>query len=458
MWFLKRNHDDGHHTIPILITGAFTALTIIIGLFALNNDITIIFQNLFYIPIIVSCYFFQKRGFLFSSLICFIYMVMMASYSTETSHLTGAIIRTLIFLLVASIVTYLTIMKLKAEKDLKESEAFNRKLVEDMPNLVTIIDQNKKIKYVNKMVTSTLGYTIDDVLGTPLTDYVDLHRLGQNTVIFDDCISAKKYESFEISLIQKGGAKSTVISRCVPMVFEENPATLILFADISDCKKAEEALKKANKKLQTLSGITRHDINNALMVLMGNLELLKERIDDPNSLSLISRADTSAQNISNMVEFTKEYDSVGMDSPEWQEWGSIFSEVSSGFGDSSIGFVNGLPAGLRIFSDPTIMKVFYNLIDNSLRHGSNVTRISLSTLDSDNGLSVIYEDDGIGIQEDSKSKIFEKGFGKNTGMGMFLVKELLSMTNIEIVENGLPELGARFEMTIPPGAFRYCLG
>ena len=458
MRFLAQSRDSVVYKIPTLITGTVTALTIIIGFVALNNDITIIFQNLFYIPIVISCYYFQKRGVVFSLLIGFIYMAMMFSYSTESTHLIGAFIRTIIFLLVAGIVTYLTILKLKAEADLKESEAFNRKLVEDMPNLVTITDLNREIKYVNRMVTSTLGYTKEEVLGTPITDYVDLNALGERTAIFDDCVSAKKFESFEVNLLQKGGAKSTVISRCVPMLFEEDPATLVLFADISDRKKAEEALKKANKKLQTLSGITRHDINNSLMVLMGNLELLKERIDDPENQVLITRADNSAQNISNMIEFTKEYDSVGMDSPEWQEWGALFSEASSRFEGPSIRFINGLPEGLRIFSDPTIVKVFYNLIDNSLRHGSKVKMISLSTEESKDGLSVIYADDGIGIPEESKLRIFEKGFGKNTGLGMFLVKELLSMTNIEIMENGKPGSGARFEMTIPRGAFRYCLG
>ena len=103
------------------------------------------------------------------------------------------------------------------------------------------------------------------------------------------------------------------------------------------------------------------------------------------------------------------------------------------------------------------MKVFYNLIDNSVRHGSRLTSIRLWALESEGSMKIIYEDDGVGISEEFKTRIFEEGFGRNTGLGMFLVKELLSMTNIAIVENGIVGEGVRFELEIPIGRYRYCL-
>jgi len=50
-----------------------------------------------------------------------------------------------------------------------------------------------------------------------------------------------------------------------------------------------------------------------------------------------------------------------------------------------------------------------------------------------------------------------RGFGKNTGLGLFLSKEILSITDITITENGEPDKGARFEMVVPKGAYRFSM-
>ncbi|MFH0967312.1 MAG: ATP-binding protein [Methanobacteriota archaeon] len=79
-------------------------------------------------------------------------------------------------------------------------------------------------------------------------------------------------------------------------------------------------------------------------------------------------------------------------------------------------------------------------------------RISANELK--NVLTVVWEDNGIGIAEEEKETIFERGFGKNTGLGMFLIREIFSLTGITIKENGVPGKGARFEILVPSGKFR----
>jgi len=66
----------------------------------------------------------------------------------------------------------------------------------------------------------------------------------------------------------------------------------------------------------------------------------------------------------------------------------------------------------------------------------------------------VCEDDGTGIPPGEKEKIFERGYGKNTGMGLFLSREILAITGISITGNGEPGKGARFEIRVPPGKFR----
>ena len=110
---------------------------------------------------------------------------------------------------------------------------------------------------------------------------------------------------------------------------------------------------------------------------------------------------------------------------------------------------------VEIYADPLLEKVFYNLVDNAIRYGKTITTIKFYFQISDKGLTLICEDDGIGIIEEYKHYIFERGVGQNTGMGLFLTREILGITRIEIEETGQSGKGARFELLIPRGAFRF---
>lgn len=68
---------------------------------------------------------------------------------------------------------------------------------------------------------------------------------------------------------------------------------------------------------------------------------------------------------------------------------------------------------------------------------------------------ITVADNGAGISLEDKQHLFERGFGKNTGLGLFLSWEILSITGISIDETGTPGNGARFEIMVPEGAFRY---
>jgi signal transduction histidine kinase len=111
-------------------------------------------------------------------------------------------------------------------------------------------------------------------------------------------------------------------------------------------------------------------------------------------------------------------------------------------------------AGCEIHADLLLSRVFFNLLDNSLRHGGHVTRISAGYNETPEGLLIFWEDDGAGIPKENKDRIFERGFGKNTGLGLFLAREILAVTGISIRETGEPGKGARFEIVVPQGSYR----
>jgi|GEM_PF-6939542 len=81
--------------------------------------------------------------------------------------------------------------------------------------------------------------------------------------------------------------------------------------------------------------------------------------------------------------------------------------------------------------------------------------IVISAEEHGHTLTISFSDNGCGIRPERKEKIFERQIGSRAGMGLFLVREILEITGISILENGITEKGARFEITVPAGAFRW---
>ena len=225
------------------------------------------------------------------------------------------------------------------------------------------------------------------------------------------------------------------------------------FHDITRQRQAEEAVAAANNKLVLLSTITRHDILNQMTALLFQLELLDQDNRDPGASSYISTMKKILGLIREQLEFTRDYPDLGLKKPEWQDAGAAYTKAAGSFAGRNISF-SGETGHVEIFCDPMFGQVFCNLIDNSLRHGERVSEIRLSIKKEDPDLLLIYEDNGTGVVPEEKEKIFLKGFGKHTGLGMFLIKEILSITGLTIRENGIYLQGARFEIHVPAGKFR----
>lgn len=223
----------------------------------------------------------------------------------------------------------------------------------------------------------------------------------------------------------------------------------------SRLESSQEAFAVANKKLNLLSGITRHDIQNQLLGLMGFIELSKMKTTDPELLHFIDREELAAQAIQRQIEFTKNYEDIGVRIPQWQDVALHVKALRTLLPPGEIE-VEVRVGGLKIFADPLLEKVFENLLDNSRRHGIRVRHVTVSSMqyDTDN-LAIVYEDDGIGVHEEDKERIFEKGFGKHTGLGLFLSREILGITGLSIRESGVYGEGARFEIIVPKGKFLF---
>ena len=106
--------------------------------------------------------------------------------------------------------------------------------------------------------------------------------------------------------------------------------------------------------------------------------------------------------------------------------------------------------GFETVADSMICEIFHNLIDNTLKYGQKTTKIRMCTKSNDDGShSIIYEDDGVGLDERAKKHLFQKGFGKGTGYGLYLISQICEVYSWTVQENGEQGKGVRFEFRIP---------
>jgi signal transduction histidine kinase len=220
--------------------------------------------------------------------------------------------------------------------------------------------------------------------------------------------------------------------------------------------RSQKELLQTNEKLSLLSSITRHDISNQLHALSGYLELSRQTVKDPDLASeLIAKEEKIADTIAHQINFTRDYEDMGIAAPAWQNVDGIVRQAAASLSMKEIRVMVDRP-DLEIYADPLFGKVFYNLMDNAIKYGgTKITTIGITTHQSGTGLNLIFEDDGMGIAGEDKKHLFERGFGKNTGLGLFLSREILSITGIGIHETGEPGRGARFEMVVPKGEYRF---
>ncbi|MGA2161728.1 MAG: PAS domain S-box protein [Methanoregula sp.] len=227
---------------------------------------------------------------------------------------------------------------------------------------------------------------------------------------------------------------------------------ILSIRDLTGVQQIDDALRIANVKLNLLIGVTRHDVLNSLTALLGYNTLIRERDIDDSTRDLLEKQEKTLLAIRKQIEFTRAYDDLGVKSPLWQHVGNTASRAYAQF-INTISF-SCETGDLEIYADPMLEKVFYNLFDNAFRYGEGVTKVRLSGAMDGTDLLLFFEDNGIGIMESDKARIFSRGIGKNTGLGLFLTREILAITRIGIQETGEYRKGARFTLRVPRDVYR----
>jgi PAS domain S-box-containing protein len=317
--------------------------------------------------------------------------------------------------------------------------------------------QDLTLEYASDGCLGLTGYPASDLIGKKmsLNDLIEPEHVER---VREQRLQAlKNNENFELEYPIRTARDDTV------WVLEKGSGTSGsdegtgsvegLITNITKRKRAEEAFQQMSKKISILSSATRHDINNKLTILSGYTQLILADAQDPKIIKYVNIEEKAIDDITKILKFTKEYEKVGIDVAQWQNLADVVSRGVSQVDLGSIKFLNET-RGYSVFADPLLERVFFNLADNAVRFGEKVTDIHAWCEQRDGNLVVLFEDNGKGITPPHKERIFDRGFGKNTGLGLFITKEILAVTGFVIRETGDYEKNSRFEIMVPKGKFK----
>jgi len=240
------------HRLPLIAVTVTSVLCIAISIFYLESGWVIIFQNFFYIPIIIACFYYGKHGFVFSVVLAGIYVLLVLLFTKESSIITQAVVRGLIFILVAGVITYLSLLRKQMEKELRVANVYNRNLIEASLDPLVTIGANGKITDVNAATEAVTGYTRTELIGTEFSDYFT--EPEQARAGYQEVFSVGSVRDYSLELRHREGHVTSVLYNASVYRNEKGQVAGIFAAarDITERKRAEEVLRENESKFRTL--------------------------------------------------------------------------------------------------------------------------------------------------------------------------------------------------------------
>lgn len=359
----------------------------------------------------------------------------------ETRNIEFAILET-------SINTMVDSLKAAFQK-MKDDEIFQNEMIDQLPVAIFITRASDgKYLFWNKMSERLFGIPASEALGKTdadlfSPDVVNVIR-EENSGIFTRPGEVRN------KIISRRDLGGTIIHMIIVPVFDSHGTPQYIMGISEDVSQ-----QNINLKMDLLFSITRHDILDNLSVIMNHLERAQLKNTHEAMQKFFDKTVGSIEAIRNQIAYMRALQELGFISPKWQRVEQAFRDALLLLPEHRAS-INAEVGDVEIFADPLLPRVFFNLLENSLRNSSRMKpEISLFTRVEKDDLLIVYTDNGYSIPEDLKEKIFDGGDDTGTIRGLFLIRELLGFTGITILETGTPGSGIRFEIRVPKGKYRF---
>jgi PAS domain S-box-containing protein len=421
---------------------AFTAL--FLNLLGLLNGISVALPHLLYIPVVLAAYRYPKWGLLIAGSIggtYFLTVVLIAGDSFST--IIEALVRTFVVIGIGWLIAFLS-FRLRERQDLYQALFYHSEagsiLVRDTP-------QGRLIEEVNDKASELLHRMAPDLIGEPLTLFVSSDAESE---LFSQILREGAVHAMEMVFSLPDGSSETVL---VSASLLPEKRLIITFVEITRRVHAERALKAANDKLKLLSRISHDHLHSTTDQMVQTVKNADAHCSDTVARGFFNQMRALALLLTRQLFLAESYKNLGNSPPAWL---GVQQILESGNPALPSGFVSARfwTERLEIYADPLFKDVLIHLAENAISHGIKIRNLVVTYHETREGLDLILEDDGIGIPSDKKQRIFDYDEGGDSGIGLFICREILGVTGMTIAETGTEGNGARFVIHIPPGGYR----
>ena len=320
-------------------------------------------------------------------------------------------------------------------------------VVDEAPVAIVIIDSRGQVVYVNKVLLERSGLSFEEATKHPEKFFPpeDFEKLSQ--YVLETFLKRRKNPDPAITIRGLSATEGEVWleARARYAEIEGEPYCLLAYTDVNQRVRLQKQVESLNEYLKFLNSMLRHDILNIFTRMQAYCELLEEEFK-PEYLEKIKESIESGVRLIHKI---RELESSTTEDKKSYRLSEVIKEVSKGF-DVKV----NLKGDAVITANDGIYSVFENLIGNAVKHGG-ATEVSVEVWDEGDHCEVIFRDNGRGIPEEIREKVFEKGFttGRGSGLGLYIVKKLIESYggDIELLEGKAAAFVIRLPKSQPSG-------
>ncbi|WP_456329125.1 ATP-binding protein [Archaeoglobus sp.] len=315
-----------------------------------------------------------------------------------------------------------------------------KRTVEDMPVGIAILDQSGRVVYYNNRLPYKTGVETDNWTKDPFSlIHPDSRKVALEAFKY---ILKGEFDKLPnpllLKAIKRDGYQWVAIR--VKAVDAGEKYTVLTFTDITERMVMQNKINNLLDYLKLLNSIMRHDLLNVFTSIHLYADLLKEKYD----LEYVSQIEANVEKGVELIKKIRTLETAGDGPTGTYRIGDVVKEVSRGYNIKI-----EMKGDAEVMANDGIYSVFENLLSNAVKHGG-ANKITIEVWEENGKVSIRVKDNGIGIPEELRDRIFEKGVtsGMGSGLGMYIAKKLLETYGATIKLEDSKE-GASFLIEFP---------
>lgn len=350
----------------------------------------------------------------------------------------------------------------QAELALVASEERFRALVQSAPDAVVVFDTDGAISLINTQTTALLGYMSDQLVGRSVD------------VLLPD--GDRMSSGHDLSVLRRDGSKVSVDVSLGHVDTPDGPRVVASIRDVTLRRKAEEALREAYEHEREVAENLRqldaskttflravsHELRTPLTTISGIASLLESSVLAPGDGrydQMVVRLVANTKRLGTLLDDLLDLDRLGRGIIEARRRPTDVSALV----EATVGVIDLRDHPLSFDGHGVIAnidsaqaeRIVENLVANAVKHTPPGTPIFVRTLERDDGVELVVEDEGPGILPEIKETLFEpfvkdtRGHVPGTGIGLSLVYRLAQVHGGEVWVEDRPGGGASFHVYLP---------